>query len=92
MALSGRRRLSHSLGDLPILLIFPTGLAIIGLCYVGWAWASLHSGRLRTLPKTYVEKRRSPVTYWLLFLVYWVFGLGMVAFAAWLGGTFWHLV
>ncbi len=67
-------------------LIFPIGLAAIGLCYIGWAWASLYSGRIRTLPKTYVEKARSPVTYWLLLIGYWIFGLAAVALAGIVGG------
>jgi hypothetical protein len=75
-----------------VLLIFPIVLAVIGLCFIGWAWASLHSGRLRTLPKTYVEKTRFPVTYRLLFLVYWVFGLGAVALAVGIAVTFWRSV
>jgi hypothetical protein len=70
-----------------LLLIFPIALAAIGLCYIGWAWASLYSGRIRTLPKTYVEKARLPVTYWLLFLGYWIFGLAAVAFALGVGAA-----
>jgi hypothetical protein len=70
-----------------LLFIFPIGLAATGLCYIGWAWGSLYSGRIRTLPKTYVEKARFPVTYWLLCLFYWIFGLVAVVAAIWIGAT-----
>ncbi len=68
-----------------LVLTFPIALAAIGLCYIGWAWASLYSGRIRTLPKTYVEKARLPFTYWLLLIGYWIFGLAAVAFAVSVG-------
>ena len=57
--------------------IFPIGMMVIGLLYTGWAVASLSTGRIRTLPKTFVEKRQFPVTYWLLFWWYMIFGLGI---------------
>lgn len=73
--------------EIAILFFFPIGIAAISLCYIGWAWGSLYSRRIRTLHKTYVEKTRFPVTYWLLFFFYWISGLAGVALAIGFGLT-----
>lgn len=68
--------------------IFPAGLALIGVAYIRWAWDSLYWKRIRTFPRTYIEKANFPVTYWVLFWFYIVFGTAMLLFAVGLAISF----